>query len=92
MNRPKSLAQLNEEYAQAKLAKQQMDHAVQSVFTTITKTGTVNPQQAAEAVQEITIAMRTLTDSAHFHGIEPTPRPETPHSADMRWPPVHCHW
>ncbi|MGE3978927.1 MAG: HD-GYP domain-containing protein [Nitrospira sp.] len=63
---PKSLAQLNEEYVQAKLAKQQMDQAVQSVFTTITKTGTVNPQQATEAVQEITIAMRTLTDSAIF--------------------------
>ena len=62
----KTLAQLNEEYIQAKLAKQQMDQAVQSVFTTITKTGTVNPQQATEAVQEITIAMRTLTDSAIF--------------------------
>ena len=62
----KPLAQLNEEYAQAKLAKKQMDQAVQSVFTTITKTGTVNPHQAAEAVQEITIAMRTLTDSAIF--------------------------
>jgi HD-GYP domain-containing protein (c-di-GMP phosphodiesterase class II) len=62
----KPLAQLNEEYVQAKLAKQQMDQAVQSVFTTITKTGTVNPQQATEAVQEITIAMRTLTDSAIF--------------------------
>lgn len=66
MNRPKPLAQLNEEYAQAKLAKQQMDQAVQSVFTTIIKTGTVNPQQVADAVQEITIAMRTLTDSAIF--------------------------
>ena len=66
MKQPKPLAQLNEEYAQAKLAKQQMDQAVQSVYTTITKTGTVNPQQAAEAVQEITIAMRTLTDSAIF--------------------------
>jgi HD-GYP domain-containing protein (c-di-GMP phosphodiesterase class II) len=61
---PKPLAQLNEEYAQAKLAKQQMDQAVQSVFTTIAETGTVNPQQAAEAVQEITITMRTLTESA----------------------------
>lgn len=66
MKQPKPLAQLNEEYAQAKLAKQQMDQAVQSVFTTIAKTGAVNPQQAAEAVQEITIAMRTLTDSAIF--------------------------
>ncbi len=66
LTHPKPLAQLNEEYAQAKLAKQQMDQAVQSVFTTIAKTGTVNPEQAAEAVQEITIAMRTLTDSAIF--------------------------
>ncbi|TKB64227.1 MAG: DUF3391 domain-containing protein [Nitrospira sp.] len=66
LTHPKSLAQLNEEYAQAKLAKQQMNQAVQSVFTTIAKTGTVNPEQAAEAVQEITIAMRTLTDSAIF--------------------------
>lgn len=65
-SRPKTLAQLNEEYAQAKLAKQQMDQAVQSVFATIAKTGTVNPQQAAEAVQEVTIAMRTLTNSAIF--------------------------
>jgi HD-GYP domain-containing protein (c-di-GMP phosphodiesterase class II) len=61
---PKPLAQLNEEYAQAKRAKQQMDHAVQSVFATIEKTGTVNPRQATEAVQEITIAMKTLTDAA----------------------------
>lgn len=66
MNRPKPLAQLNEEYAQAKLAKQQMERAVQSVFTAITNTGTVNTQQAAEAVQEITIAMRTITNAAIF--------------------------
>jgi HD-GYP domain-containing protein (c-di-GMP phosphodiesterase class II) len=64
--RTKSLAQLNEEYAQAKLAKKQLDQAVQSVFSTFTKTGTVNPQQAAEAVQEITIVTRTLTNSAIF--------------------------
>jgi HD-GYP domain-containing protein (c-di-GMP phosphodiesterase class II) len=66
IKQPKPLAQLNEEYVQAKLAKRQMDQAVQSVFSTITKTGTVNPQQAAEAVQEITIAMRTLNDTAIF--------------------------
>lgn len=62
----KPLAQLNEEYAQAKLAKQQLTQAVQSVFTTISKTGTVNTQQAAEAVQEITIVTRTLTPSSLF--------------------------
>jgi len=66
LKRTKALAQLNEEYAQAKQAKHQLDQAVQSIFSTIAKTGTVNPQQAAEAVQEITIVMRTLTDSAIF--------------------------
>ncbi len=62
----KPLAQLTEEYRQAKLAKQQLTQAVQSVFTTISKTGTVNTQQAAEAVQEITIVTRTLTHSSLF--------------------------
>ncbi len=66
LKRTKALAQLNEEFAQAKRAKQQLDQAVQSVFVNIAKTGTVNPQQAAEAVQEITIVMRTLTNSAIF--------------------------
>lgn len=63
---PKPLAQLNQEYAQAKLAKQQLERAVQSVFSTIAQTGTVNPQQATEAVQEITIVMRTLSQAAIF--------------------------
>ena len=63
---PKPLAQLNQEYAQAKLAKQQLERAVHSVFSTIAQTGTVNPQQATEAVQEITIVMRTLSQAAIF--------------------------
>jgi HD-GYP domain-containing protein (c-di-GMP phosphodiesterase class II) len=62
----KSLAQLNEEYAQASLAKKQLEQAVNSVFSTIAKTGSVTPQQASEAVQEITIVTRTLTNSAMF--------------------------
>jgi len=62
----KPLAQLNEEFAQATLAKQQLTQAVQSVFTTISQTGTVDTQQASEAVQEITIVTRTLTHSSLF--------------------------
>ena len=62
----KTLAQLNEEYAQAALAKQQLTQSVQSVFTKIASTGTVNPQQAADAVHEITIVTRTLTPSSMF--------------------------
>lgn len=63
---PKPLAQLNEEYTQGKLAKQQLAQAVQSVFSNITEAGSVHPQQAAEAVQEITIVTRTLSHSALF--------------------------
>jgi len=66
VKQPKPLALLTEEYRQAKLAKQQLTQAVQSVFTAISKTGTVNTQQAAEAVQEITIVTRTLTHSSLF--------------------------
>lgn len=62
----KPLAQLTDEYRQAKLAKQQLTQAVKSVFATISKTGTVDTQQAAEAVQEITIVTRTLTHSSLF--------------------------
>ncbi|MDH4152207.1 MAG: DUF3391 domain-containing protein [Nitrospira sp.] len=62
----KTLAQLNDEYAQAALAKQQLTQSVQSVFTKIARTGTVNPQQAADAVHEITIVTRTLTPSSIF--------------------------
>ena len=63
---PKSLAQLNEEYAQAKLAKKQLDQAVHSIFSTFSKSGTVDTRQAADAVQEITIVTRTLASSAIF--------------------------
>lgn len=62
----KPLAQMNKEYAQATRAKQQLTQAVQSVFTTLSKTGTVKTQQAAEAVQEITIVTRTLTHASLF--------------------------
>jgi len=62
----KPLAQLNEEYAQATRAKQQLTQAVQSVFTTISQTGTVNTQQTSETVQEITIVTKTLTHSSLF--------------------------
>jgi len=62
----KPLAQLNEEHAQALLAKKQLDEAVHSLYRTIAQTGTVQPEQAAEAVQEITIVARTLPNSALF--------------------------
>jgi len=62
----KPLARLNEEYAQAVLAKKQLDQAVHSLYTAIAQTGTVHPEQAAEAVQEITIVARTLPNSALF--------------------------
>jgi HD-GYP domain-containing protein (c-di-GMP phosphodiesterase class II) len=62
----KSLAELNEEYAQAKIARAQLAQAVQSVFSVFAKHRTVDRAQAAEAVQEITIVTRTLANSAIF--------------------------
>jgi len=63
---PKSLAQLSEEITQARMARKQLEQAVRSVFATINQSGTVTPRQAREAVQEITITARTLTNSAMF--------------------------
>lgn len=62
----KTLAQLNEEYAHATLAKQQLTQSIQSAFTNIARTGTVSSEQAADAVHEITIVARTLTPSSIF--------------------------
>ncbi len=62
----KSLNQLAEEMAQARIARNQLEQAVRSVFSGITRSGTVSPQQARETVQEITITARTLSNSAMF--------------------------
>lgn len=62
----KPLAQLTEEHARALQAKKQLDESVHSIFSSIARTGTVHPEQAAEAVQEITIVARTLPQSALF--------------------------
>ncbi len=63
---PKSLVQLTEEITQARIARKQLEQAVRSMFSTINQSGTVSPLQAREAVQEITITARTLTNSAMF--------------------------
>jgi HD-GYP domain-containing protein (c-di-GMP phosphodiesterase class II) len=60
------LTQLNEEYAQALVARKQLEQAVHSVFSSISEQGSVDPQLAAEAVQEVTIVTRTLPNSAVF--------------------------
>jgi putative nucleotidyltransferase with HDIG domain len=62
----KTLARLNEEYAQAKLARKQLEQAVEAVFTGIQERGTVDADQASVAVREILIAARTLSASAIF--------------------------
>ncbi len=63
---PKPLTQLNEEYAQALVARKQLEQAVRSVFSSISEQGSVDPQLAAEAVQEVSIVTRTLPNSAIF--------------------------
>lgn len=63
---PKPLTQLNEEYAQALVARKQLERSVHSVFSSISEQGSVDPQLATEAVQEVTIVTRTLPNSAIF--------------------------
>jgi len=63
---PKPLTQLNEEYAQALVARKQLEQTVRSVFSSISEQGSVDPQLAAEAVQEVSIVTRTLPNSAIF--------------------------
>ena len=63
---PKPLTQLNEEYAQALVARKQLEQAVHSVFSSISEQGSVDPQLAMEAVQEVSIVTRTLPNSAIF--------------------------
>ena len=62
----KSLQQLSEEMTQARLARAQLEQAVRSVFSSINHSGTISPHHAKEAVQEIMITARTLTNSAMF--------------------------
>lgn len=64
--RPKTLTQLNDEYAQAILARKQLERAVESVFAGIAERGTVDPERTAIAIREILIAARTLSASAIF--------------------------
>ena len=63
---PKPLTQLNEEYAQALVARKQLEQTVRSVFSSISEQGAVDPQLASEAVQEISIVAKTIPNSAIF--------------------------
>jgi HD-GYP domain-containing protein (c-di-GMP phosphodiesterase class II) len=63
---PKPLTQLNKEYAQALVARKQLEQAVHSVFSSISEQGFVDPQLATEAVQEVSIVTRTIPNSAIF--------------------------
>lgn len=63
---PKSLAQLNTEYAQARVAIRELEHAVHAVFSSMSEQGSVDPQLAAEAAQEVSIVTKTLPNSALF--------------------------
>jgi HD-GYP domain-containing protein (c-di-GMP phosphodiesterase class II) len=60
---PKPLAQLNEEYGQALVARKHLEQAVSSVFSRLTDQGVVDRQQTTEALREITAVTRTLESS-----------------------------
>ena len=84
---PKPLTQLNEEYAQARVARKQLEQAVHSVFSSISAKGSVDPQLAAEAVQEVTIVTRTLPNAAVFMALDrKSTRLNSSHSQQSRMP------
>lgn len=60
---PKSLAQLNEEYAHATLARKRFEQAVSGIFSELMEKGIVNGQQTAEALREISAVTETLESS-----------------------------
>jgi len=62
----KPLAQLNEEYGQALVARKHLEQAVSSVFSRLTDQGVVDRQQTTEALREITAVTRTLESSTIF--------------------------
>ena len=59
----KSLAQLNEEYGQALVARNRLEQAVSSVFSTLTDQGVVDRQQTTEVLREITTVTGALESS-----------------------------
>lgn len=62
----RSLAAMAEELQAARTARAQLEQSVQTTFSRITKTGTVDPEEAKHTVHEISAVARTLTTHALF--------------------------
>ena len=63
---PKPLAQLNEEYGQALVARKHLEQAMSSIFSKLTDQGVVDRQQTTDALREITAVTRTFESSTIF--------------------------
>lgn len=59
----KPLAQLNEAYGQALVARKRLEQAASSIFSRLTDQGVVDRQQTTEALREITAVTGTLDSS-----------------------------
>ncbi len=57
---------LEQELAVAKQARDQMTRTVSRLFDHMKSSGTIDPSEAADALKEITIVTRSLTDAAVF--------------------------
>jgi HD-GYP domain-containing protein (c-di-GMP phosphodiesterase class II) len=62
----RSLAAMAEELRAARTARAQLEQSVQTTFSRITKTGTVDPEEAKHTVHEISAVARSLTTHALF--------------------------
>ncbi len=61
---PRALEALTQELHAAKAARQKLERTVQCLFDNISATGVIDPEEAHEAAQEISIVARTLTNPA----------------------------
>ena len=62
----RSLARMTEELEAARSARRQLELSVQSTFSRIAKTGTVDPEKAQHIVHEINAVAKSLTTHALF--------------------------
>lgn len=62
----RSLVAMTEELQAARTARAQLEQSVQATFSRITKTGTVDPEEAKHTVHEISAVAQTLTTHALF--------------------------
>lgn len=63
---PHELSSLQRDFSAAQQARERLTHTVSRLYDHMQSSGAIDPTEAVEAVREITIVTRTLTDPAVF--------------------------